>query len=173
MPWYGYHRYLTDFIRVNRCRRILEIGVYDGDNAVDMIKAASEVSPRNEVEYYGFDYFSNYSVAQISNKLKQTGCKYRLFEGDTVETLPQAIEDLPLMDLVFIDGGKSYDEAQSDWENSRRLLHEGSAVYVHNYEFYGVRRMVEGVSRSEYEVQLLSERGEELVTQIRKLRSQP
>lgn len=77
------------------------------------------------------------------------------------------------MDLVFIDGGKSYDEAQSDWENSRRLLHEGSAVYVHNYEFYGVRRMVEGVSRSEYEVQLLSERGEELVTQIRKLRSQP
>ena len=75
---------MTDFIRVNRCRRILEIGVYDGDNAVDMIKAASEVSPRNEVEYYGFDYFSNYSVAQISNKLKQTGCKYRLFEGDTV-----------------------------------------------------------------------------------------
>jgi predicted O-methyltransferase YrrM len=167
MPWYGYHRYLTDFIRSNRCRRILEIGVYDGDNAVDMIKAASEVSPKDKVEYYGFDYFSNYSKTQVSNKLKPIGCKYHLFEGDTLETLPQAVENLPLMDLVFIDGGKSYAEAQSDWENSRRLLHDGSAVYVHNYEFDGVRRMVDGVSRSEYEVQFLREQYGELVAQIR------
>ena len=73
------------------------------------------------------------------------------------------------MDLIFIDGGKSYAEAQSDWENSKRLLHEKAAVYVHNYEFYGVRRMVDSISKSEYKVQVLSERNEGFVAQIRSL----
>ena len=34
MPWYGSHSYLNEFIRENRCRKILEIGVYNGENAI-------------------------------------------------------------------------------------------------------------------------------------------
>jgi predicted O-methyltransferase YrrM len=149
MPWYGYHSYLTDYIRRNLCRRVMEIGVYDGDNAVDLIKAASEHRQSGEVEYYGFDYFENYSEAQISRKLALTGCKYHLFKGDTMETLPQA-KDLPLMDLIFIDAGKSYPEAQNDWEYSKRLIHEDSAIFVHNYDFQGVHRMLNEVPKDEF-----------------------
>lgn len=167
MPWYGYHDYLTNFIRTTRSRKIMEIGVYDGDNAVDMVRAASEVSPPDTVEYYGFDYFENYSEAQISGKLKATGCRYRLFRGDTLETLPRAISELPYMDLIFIDGGKSYTEAQNDWEHSMRLMHEATAVYVHNYDFQGVRRMVDGVSKKKHEVTIMREQYGGLVAQIK------
>ena len=57
MPWYGYHSYLNDFIRENKCRKIMEIGVYNGENALSMVKSAAQVSPSNKVEYYGFDFF--------------------------------------------------------------------------------------------------------------------
>jgi predicted O-methyltransferase YrrM len=149
----------------------MEIGVYDGDNAVAMVRVASEGSPSTEVEYYGFDFFVKYSRAQISRKLDETGCKYWLYEGDTLETLPQAINDLPLMDLIFIDGGKSYAEARSDWEHSRRLMHSGSAIYVHNYEFQGVKRMVEGISRREYDVSVIREPYEGLVALVKTKKS--
>ena len=169
MPWYGYHSYLTDFIRSQHCLKIMEIGVYDGDNAVDMIIIATESSPDSKVEYYGFDYFSNYSKAQISAKLKSTNCRYHLFEGDTLETLPLAIGNLPPMDLIFIDGGKSYKEAQSDWEYSSRLLRDGAAVFIHNYDFYGVRRMVDGISKREYDVKLIREESSGLVARVSRL----
>lgn len=144
----------------------MEIGVYDGDNAVDMVKAAKEASPGGIVEYYGFDYFTSYSEAEVYSKLKETGCVYQLFKGDSLETLPRVVDSLPVMDLVFIDGGKSYQEAQSDWECTQRLVHEGSAVFVHNYDFGGVHKMVNGVSRKEYDVEIIRESYEGLVARI-------
>lgn len=149
----------------------MEIGVYDGDNAVSMIEAALQVVfIPSEVEYYGFDFFAYYSSSQIAKKLDETGCRYRLFRGDTLETLPCVVKELPRMDLIFIDGGKSYAEAESDWEHSRSLMYEGSAVFVHNYEFQGVRRMVDGISRREYEVKVLKIPYEGSVALIRMLR---
>ncbi len=166
MPWYGYHSYLTEYIHAHRCRRLMEIGVYDGDNALDLVKAAREVSQVGTVEYYGFDFFDNCSEAQVARKLDVTGCRYHLFKGDTLETLPKAVNDLPGMDLIFIDGGKSYEEAQSDWMHSSRLMREGSVVFVHNYDFPGVRMMVDGIPKKEYDVKIIRERYEGLVAQI-------
>jgi hypothetical protein len=59
------------------------------------------------------------------------------------------------MDLIFIDGGKSYAEVKSDWENSRTLMHDGTAVFVHNHNFSGVRRMIDTISREEYQVKII------------------
>ena len=148
----------------------MEIGVYDGDNAVDMINAASEKHRAEEVEYYGFDYFEDYSEAQITRKLALTGCRFHLFKGDTMKTLP-LLNSLPLMDLIFIDAGKSYNEAQNDWGYSRKLLHEDSVVFVHNYDFQGVRKMVDGVPKEEYTVTILREERMGLVAQIQKKKS--
>jgi predicted O-methyltransferase YrrM len=173
MPWYGYHRYLTDCIRAHRCRRIMEIGVYDGDNALDMIKAASENHRLEDVEYYGFDYFENYGEAQITRKLATLGCKIHLCKGDTMETLPQA-KLLPLMDLIFIDAGKSYTEAQNDWHYSSSLMHLASVVFIHNYDFQGVHRMVNGIPKEDYTLTILREEHMGLVAQIEKKKiSQP
>ena len=133
----------------------MEIGVFNGENAKTMIEIVIlHVSP-GEVEYYGFDFFSNYMFQQVEQKLKETGCQFRLFKGNTVETLPRVVKTLPDMDLIFIDGGKSYFEVKSDWEHSRTLIHSGTAVFVHNYDFAGIRRMVDNISSVDYDVTII------------------
>lgn len=155
MSWYETHRFLNDYILKNNCKRIMEIGVLNGENARAIVKTAIRNSSPEEVEYYGFDFFINYSSREVSRKLNETGCKFQLFEGDSVDTLPKALAILPKMDLIFIDGGKSYRDAKSDWDNSRTLMHDGTAIFVHNYYFSGVRRMVDGIPKGEYEVKII------------------
>ena len=155
MPWYGSHPYLNEYIQRNNCRRILEIGVYTGENAVSMVKAAIEITAvPEEVEYYGFDFFGNSSSDRVGRKLAKLSCTFELFEGNTLETLPASVATLPKMDLIFIDGGKSFREAMSDWENAERLVHDRTKVYVHNADFAGVRRMLGRVNRETYRVEV-------------------
>lgn len=155
MPWYGSHPYLNEYIRKNNCRKILEIGVCTGENAVGMAETAMEnAADPQEVEYYGFDLFWDSSSDRVGRKLEKLGCKFELFEGNTLETLPIAVASLPKMDLIFIDGGKSLKEAMSDWENSELLLHDRTGVFVHNADFAGVRRMLDQVSRDRYQVEI-------------------
>jgi len=168
MPWYGSHKYLNEFIIANRCSKIMEIGVYNGENARSMVRAAAKNTLPDEIEYYGFDLFLHHSAARVGLKLEETGCRYMLVEGDTVETLPEAVKTLPKMDVIFIDGGKSYREAKSDWENSAHLMHEGTGVYVHNVGFSGVGRMVDEVPRDRYMVEIFYAPTEGSVALIKK-----
>lgn len=155
MPWYGSHPYLNEYIRDNNCTKIMEIGVYTGENAVSMVETAIErATAPQEVAYYGFDLFWNASSDQVGRKLEKLGCTFELFEGNTLETLPRSVASLPKMDLIFIDGGKSLREAMSDWENSELLLHDRTGVFVHNADFAGVRRMLDQVSRDKYQVEI-------------------
>jgi predicted O-methyltransferase YrrM len=131
----------------------MEIGVYTGENAKTMVEAAILNVPPGEVEYYGFDFFMGARLREVRLKLEKTGCKFKLFKGDTVDTLPKVVMTLPIMDVIFIDGGKSYSEARSDWEHSKTLMHDGTAVFVHNADFSGVRSMVNSISRSQYRVE--------------------
>ena len=146
----------------------MEIGVFNGDNAKSMVETAIQNVPPDNVEYYGFDLFADYSSRQVERKLEKAGCKFKLFEGDTVDTLPNAVKTLPKMDLIFIDGGKSYAEAESDWENSEALMHNGTAVFVHNYGFPGVRRMVDRIPRDKYQVRIIHNSSEGEIALIKK-----
>lgn len=168
VPWYGSHSYLNEYIRENRCKKIMEIGVYNGENAKNMVEAAVHSFPPHEVEYYGFDFFSYYTAQQVGRKLEKTGCAYRLYEGNTMDTLPEAVKSLPDMDLIFIDGGKSFPVAESDWENSSLLLHNGTGVFVHNIDFSGVGRMVDNITRDKYQIKIFHAPSEGSVALIRK-----
>jgi predicted O-methyltransferase YrrM len=155
MYWYGSHSFLNEYIQKNKCKRIMEIGVLNGENAVTMVKKAIQNFPSENVEYYGFDYFPDYRFKVISKKLGETGCKFKFFKGDTFNTLPKVVDTLPKMDLIFIDGSKSFSIAKSDWENSKKLMHEKTGVFVHNYEYSGVRQMVDNISREQYLVEII------------------
>jgi predicted O-methyltransferase YrrM len=168
MPWYGSHKYLNEFILKNRCKKILEIGVYNGENARSMIEAAMRKVTSDEVEYYGFDFFSHYSASRVERKLNELRCMYRLYRGNTRETLPEAVKTLPKMDIIFIDGGKSYGEATSDWKSSALLMHDGTGVFVHNVDFSGVGRMVDEIPEDRYEVEVFHAPSEGSVALIRK-----
>ena len=171
MPWYGSHSFLIDFIRRKKCKRIMEIGVLDGENARTMVEIAARDSAPEDIEYYGFDFLSEYESLEVEAKLEKTRCKFRLFKGDTVETLPIATRILPMMDLIFIDGDKSYTTARSDWENSRTLMHDETAVFVHNYEFLGVKEMVDSIPRDKYQVTVIHPRSDSSTALIKKNQS--
>ena len=138
----------------------MEIGVYNAKNAETMIKTAKKHHSANEIEYYGFDFFHNYSIKQIGSKIQSLGCKYNLFEGNSLESIPNAVKFLPMMDIIFIDGGKSYREAYSDWKNSSTLMHETTGVFVHNVDFSGVAKMIRIIPRDKYIVELFYPRFE-------------
>ena len=166
--WYGSHAYLNEYIIEHKCKRIMEIGVYNGENAVSMIKAALENHPASSVEYIGFDFYNHYSKQEIAGKLERLGCKYRLIQGNTLETIPESVPVLPKMDLIFIDGGKSFQVAQSDWVSSSMLMHHDTGVFVHNVGFSGVGQMMENVSREKYLVEVFTPRFEGKVALIRR-----
>ena len=153
---FGSHSFLNEHIRSNKCRRILEIGVADGENARNMVKAAIHNYSSEEVEYFGFDLFNIDSwLKQTKQKLKEIQCKFKLFKGDSVKTLPKAVKNLPKIDLIFIDGGHSYATVKSDWENSRTLMHEKTAIFCHNYDFSGPKKVVDNISRQKYQVKII------------------
>ena len=155
---YGSHSFLNKYISKNKCRKIMEIGVAYGENARTMVIVAIRNFSPEEVEYYGFDLFGGSDdsrVDQVRQKLKETGCKFKLFKGDSVETLLREVKALPKMDLIFIDGGHSYGTVKSDWENSRSLMHNETAVFFHNYDFSGPKRVVDNISREEYQVKII------------------
>jgi len=156
---YGPHSFLNEYINRNECMKIMEIGVADGKNARAMVMVAIRHFSPKEVEYCGFDLFGgidDFRMEQVRQKLKETGCKFKLFKGDSVETLPRETKTLPKMDLIFIDGGHSYATVNSDWENSRPLMHDETAVFFHNYDFSGPKRVVDDISREKYQVKVLN-----------------
>ena len=151
----------------------MEIGVADGENARKMVTVASENFLAEEVEYYGFDVFvwnNDVQMQQVRQKLRQTGCQFRLFKGDSVETLPEIVKQLCVMDLIFIDGGHSFLTVKSDWENSKALISDKTAVFFHNYDFSGPKRVVDNISRNEYWVKILNPPSDSRTVRVTKRR---
>lgn len=166
------YRHLAETIDQHRCRRILEIGTWNGWHAEDMIRAAAKHWPADQVEYYGFDMFEDIDDAKIAaeiskrppsqetveRRLRDTGARIQLVKGDTTVTLPEVAAQLPKMDLIFIDGGHSYETVSSDWEHCRRLMHEGTVVLLDDFwgqEDAGTDRVVRDIDRTRYLVELL------------------
>jgi hypothetical protein len=133
----------------------MEIGVFNGDNAKTMIQVAIQQVAPVDVAYYGFDLFHRSQFVEVQSKLAKMGCTVNLFKGDSVTTLPKVLHTLPKMDVIFIDGGKTRAEASSDWGASQTLMHDRTAVFVHNYEFSGVRWVVDHIPREAFQVTIL------------------
>ena len=110
-----------------RPKSIIEIGVYRGVRAKEMIQAA-QIFNKN-IEYFGFDLFEMinkkiqrkelskipYSKKDIKNNLSKYA-KVRLFKGYTSKTLDKLKNKK--VDLIFIDGGHRLDTIKNDWYKS-------------------------------------------------------
>ena len=149
----------------------MEIGTYDGKHALEMIQLAKKFHG-NQVEYYGFDLFGMMNNAILEKeaakqpitrqetleKLGKTKCKITLFKGFTRKSLPQNINKLPKMDLIFIDGGHSIQTIQNDWLFSQKLMHQDSIVVFDDYwnrDKAGCKTVIRDIDRSKYRVEIL------------------
>ncbi|OKY77923.1 MAG: putative O-methyltransferase YrrM [Candidatus Methanohalarchaeum thermophilum] len=152
---YGFHSFLINYIRNNNVTKILEIGVANGENALNMIEAALDNQINKSIYYFGFDKFVDWDREQVESKLSESGVNVRLFKGDSKVTLPSVVNELPNIDLVFIDGGHNIETTKSDWKYTKKLINESSVVFFHNYDFKGPKHVVDNIYRDRFSVEIL------------------
>ena len=125
-----------------RPKSIIEIGVYRGVRAKEMIQAA-QIFNKN-IEYFGFDLFEMinkkiqrqelskipYSKKDIKNNLSKYA-KVRLFKGYTSKTLDKLKNKK--VDLIFIDGGHRLDTIKNDWNKSIKFQKKNTIIIFDDY----------------------------------------
>ncbi len=134
---------LCNVIEANRPQRIVEVGTWTGDRAVQM--AAEALKYQERVHYTGFDLFEDatdetdakelnvkkhVSRDDVNSKLmafrkENPGFSFNLVPGNTRETLPE-YDFIKPVDLAFIDGGHSIETIESDYSalHLQRHKHE-------------------------------------------------
>jgi predicted O-methyltransferase YrrM len=167
------YRHLEATVKALRAKRILEVGVWNGERALDMISMAHRF--HDQVEYVGFDLFEDLdeetykyelskkppTEAYIRELLTASGATVTLYRGNTLHTLPKATKELPPVDFIFIDGGHHPETIQNDWNYCKQLMHKGTVVifddYWRNREDGGCKRIIDSIDREAYDVQVLPE----------------
>ena len=157
---------LYRLVAVHKPQSILEIGTYDGNNAVNMLK----IAPKDCI-YYGFDLFEDITQKLIEkeNSKKKVATleqakktlspfKYRLYRGFTKDTLPLFQEKV---DFVFIDGGHSEETILSDWQSIQKNLRKETVVVFDDYYSgkkpgFGCDTLLDALDSNQYQKTLLS-----------------
>lgn len=162
-------------IILNKPKTILEVGVYNGNRALEMIQAA-KIFNKN-IKYFGFDLFEDFSDDILINEhsKKPTGEKQifeklskhsevKLIKGNTIQTLPNFITENRLdIDFIFIDGGHSIKTIEEDCKNCLKIINNKSYIifddyYLNDHEIvqkYGSNKTFEQFDNSKYFKKLL------------------
>ena len=139
------------WVRHNRPSSILEVGVRYGRTAERLINAAINVEP--STSYTGVDLFKEAYAESIarreisqepeSSQWVQRRLESRfpsadisLIQGDSIAVLPEL--KASSFDLIFIDGGHSYETCLQDILNAQRLIAPGGAIFLDDFtDFWG------------------------------------
>jgi hypothetical protein len=166
------YKYLLKAIRENKARKIMEIGAWRGVRALEMIEEAGKNHSPKKVEYYGFDLFELLdrktslkefstpppSLHEIKSKLEKTGAEIHLYRGYTKDTLPEVINELPVMDFIYIDGGHSIETIKNDWGYAQKVMDENTIVIFDDYwnrDDAGCKKIIEGIDTDKFESKIL------------------
>jgi len=161
----------------NRPKSILEVGVYNGNRAIELIETA-KIFNKN-ITYYGFDLFEEFynqkeiinkelskyplSTKNIKNKLKIFK-NVNLIKGNTKKTLPKFIKKKIQIDFVFLDGGHSVQTIKSDWSSIKKIITNKSYVIFDDYyeikkkvlNKYGCNKIINSLNEKKYQKEIFS-----------------
>lgn len=171
---------LTRTVRNSRCRRILEIGVWNGRTARAMISSALRSYKPDQISYWGIDLFDDATPTRLDYEvgksppameeverslrdLASLGVKITLLRGPSSSILPELADAIDPPDLVFIDGGHSFETVSEDWYHVQRMMGLGTVVIFDDYvnsegelkDGYGVNRVIDAIDRKRYSVHFL------------------
>jgi predicted O-methyltransferase YrrM len=166
------YKYLLEIIKNHKVKKIMEIGTWNGNHALQMIEEAKKYSSLETIQYYGFDLFESLDnkttlkefaktpplLEVVCKKLKKTNVKINLYQGFTQDTLPKVISKLPKMDFIFIDGGHSIETIKSDWQYVKRVMNEDTIVIFDDYwniDNSGCKEVIEGIDKTKFKVTIL------------------
>jgi predicted O-methyltransferase YrrM len=127
-----------------RPKKILEIGVYNGRRAIQMIEAA-KIFNKN-IEYYGFDLFEGltkeiynteaskfpWTIDKIKELLNNRA-KIFLYKGFTNETLKKFSLNGVNIDFIFIDGGHAIQTIENDYLYSLKIAEKNAYIIFDDF----------------------------------------
>jgi predicted O-methyltransferase YrrM len=171
--------YILKYIRKNKPKTILEIGVFNGAFTRRMLLNATN-STNEIVSYTGVDLFEDLSnetykkeislwaskqdlVHKDLAKIKNT--KINLLKGFSSDVLP-LLEGKVKFDLILIDGGHSYETVKTDFYFARNLVSSNGAIFFDDYVNkqgvinggYGINKVVDDINRANYSVKISKNR---------------
>ncbi|NQE45989.1 Glycosyltransferase AglE [ANME-1 cluster archaeon GoMg2] len=166
------YKYLFEIIKNNKCKKIMEIGTWNGEHAFRMIEEAKKHFPPDEIHYYGFDLFELLdnktaleefakmppTLETVREKLEKTNAKIHLYKGYSKDTLPKEVNELPKIDFVFIDGGHSIETIANDWKYVQKVMDEKTIVIFDDYwnrKEEGCKKVVEDINKNKFNVRIL------------------
>jgi len=166
------YRRLFETINAIKPKNIMEIGIWNGHRAEQLILTAQKHNPSQAIHYYGFDLFEDLTLekfkeevskmppskAEVEKKLLATGSHINLYQGDTLKSLPENIVDLPKMDFIFLDGGHSLKTIANDWHYVQQLMHDQTIVIFDDYwnrDDAGAKPIIESINRDKFTVEIL------------------
>lgn len=123
--------------------RVMEIGFNAGHSAELFLESNPQITLTS------FDLSLHEYVQSAKEYIdKVYPNRHTLVLGDSRETIPKYIQDHPgeKFDLIFIDGGHTYEIAKSDLENCRHLAHSNTIVIMDDTTFIG--RSINGPTKT-------------------------
>ena len=127
-----------------RPKKILEIGVYNGRRAIQMIEAA-KIFNKN-IEYHGFDLFEGLTkkihkieaskfpeTLDTIKQLLNDHAKIFLYKGFTNETLKKFSLNGVNIDFIFIDGGHAVKTIESDFDYSLKIAEKNAYIIFDDF----------------------------------------
>ena len=171
--------YILKYIRRNKPKTILEIGVFNGAFTKRMLLSATN-NINDIVSYTGVDLFEDLSnetykeeislwapkqdsVYKDLSKMKNT--KINLIKGYSRDVLP-LLDSKIKFDLILIDGGHSYETVKIDFYFARKLVSSNGAIFFDDYVNkqgvinggYGINRVIHDINRANYSVKISKNR---------------
>jgi hypothetical protein len=147
----AHDRKLYRYVVRMRARRIVEIGIGDGQRAVRLISLGQRFHEPGEVRYTGIDLFearpasnSPLTLKEAHRLLQRTGAEVRLIPGEPAAALARSANELRGTDLVIVSADQRADGLMAAWHFLPRMLHKDSQVWLE-------RRVGDGTSGT-YEV---------------------
>ena len=158
--------------------RIVEVGVYRGDFAVRLMKAARLASPQGDIHYTGIDLFKPlddalllkenslvpWSIDAVHDRISKD-CPFatiNLYSGDSASTLQQLAHELSRVDLIYIDAGHSVDSIGADWNAVRYVVAPGTLIVFDDYYEgrvdCGAKPIVDSIDVAVWEIELTEAR---------------
>jgi hypothetical protein len=169
---------LLHYLAQRPSARILEIGVARAANTLRMLAFADWLG--GSPQYTGIDLFGlltdelfDHSYCSASKRpmtventrallLTMLGARIasriELLQGFSYDVLPRLIAEGREYDLIFIDGGHSYDDVRSDWRHCQQLLADGGVIVFDDYPNWGVGPTVAEIDQTKWRVRVLPHR---------------
>lgn len=138
------YRSILSYLRRVPCKRILEIGVWRGDTSELLIRNSRLLS----VEYHGVDVFEELPprdrdrevcpmvaspLETVRSRLERIGKRVFLHKGPSHDLFPELRSRELQFDLIWIDGGHSYETVKRDFEEYSQLLAPNGIIFFDDY----------------------------------------